>query len=119
MVCFLTGLILAVRTAKETTHDFQILKKSKLKINRNANIRIKAFKESKSYIQNRKCHTKHQSIIRSQKSKSSIIGNWQKNAPALNIEIGNARYFAFAKNNIAGSIKTMRRLGNWFQQLSI
>ncbi len=39
MVCFLTGLILALRTAKGTTHDFQILKNSKLKINRNANIK--------------------------------------------------------------------------------
>jgi IS5 family transposase len=35
----LTGLILAVRSARRTTHDFKILKKSKLKINQNANIK--------------------------------------------------------------------------------
>jgi IS5 family transposase len=35
----LTGLILAVRSARGTTHDFKILKKSKLKINQNANIK--------------------------------------------------------------------------------
>ena len=39
LVCFLTGLILAVRSARGTTHDFKILKKSKLKINENANIK--------------------------------------------------------------------------------
>jgi len=35
----LTGLILAVRSARGTTHDFKILKKSKLEINENANIK--------------------------------------------------------------------------------
>ncbi len=39
MVCFLTGLILAVRSARGTTHDFQILKKSNLLINPNAKIK--------------------------------------------------------------------------------
>ena len=39
IVCFLTGLILAVRSVRGTTHDFKILKKSKLKINRNACIK--------------------------------------------------------------------------------
>ena len=39
IVCFLTGLILAVRSARGTTHDFKILKKSKLEINENANIK--------------------------------------------------------------------------------
>jgi IS5 family transposase len=38
-VCFLTGLILAVRSARGTTHDFQILKKSNLDINPNAKIK--------------------------------------------------------------------------------
>ena len=35
----MTGLILAVRSSRGTTHDFKILKKSKLKINQNANIK--------------------------------------------------------------------------------
>jgi hypothetical protein len=35
----LTGLILAVRCARGTTHDFQILKKSNLDINPNAKIK--------------------------------------------------------------------------------
>ena len=35
----MTGLILAVRSARGTTHDFQILKKSNLDINPNANIK--------------------------------------------------------------------------------
>lgn len=35
----MTGLILAVRSARGTTHDFKILKKSKLEINENANIK--------------------------------------------------------------------------------
>lgn len=35
----MTGLILAVRSARATTHDFKILKKSKLEINENANIK--------------------------------------------------------------------------------
>ncbi|MGI8788827.1 MAG: transposase family protein [Pyrinomonadaceae bacterium] len=39
LVCFLTGLILAVRSARGTTHDFQILKKSGLEINPNARIK--------------------------------------------------------------------------------
>jgi hypothetical protein len=39
IVCFLTGLILAVRSARGTTHDFQILKKSGLKINPEARIK--------------------------------------------------------------------------------
>jgi len=39
IVCFLTGLILATRSARGTTHDFQILKKSDLDINRNARIK--------------------------------------------------------------------------------
>lgn len=39
IVCFLTGLILAVRSARGTTHDFQILKKSNLDINPNAKLK--------------------------------------------------------------------------------
>lgn len=39
IVCFLTGLILAGRSSRGTTHDFQILKKSNLDINPNANIK--------------------------------------------------------------------------------
>jgi IS5 family transposase len=39
IVCFLTGLILAVRSARGTRHDFQILKKSDLDINKNAQIK--------------------------------------------------------------------------------
>ena len=39
IVCFLTGLILAVRSARGTIHDFQILKKSNLDINPNAKIK--------------------------------------------------------------------------------
>jgi hypothetical protein len=39
IVCFLTGLILAVRSARGTTHDFQILKKSNLEINPSACIK--------------------------------------------------------------------------------
>lgn len=39
IVCFLTGLILAVRSARGTTHDFQILKKSNFDINPNAKIK--------------------------------------------------------------------------------
>lgn len=39
IICFLTGLILATRSARGTTHDFQILKKSDLDINPNARIK--------------------------------------------------------------------------------
>lgn len=39
IVCFLTGLILAVRSARGTTHDFQILKKSNLDIHPDARIK--------------------------------------------------------------------------------
>lgn len=39
MVCLLTGLILAVRSARGSSHDFKVLKKSKLKINRKAKIK--------------------------------------------------------------------------------
>ncbi len=39
LVCFLTGLILAVRCSRGTTHDFKILKKSRLKINKSARIK--------------------------------------------------------------------------------
>ncbi len=39
IICFLTGLILATRSARGTTHDFQILKKSGLDIHPDANIK--------------------------------------------------------------------------------
>lgn len=39
LVCFLTGLILSVRCARGTTHDFQILKTSDLEINPDAQIK--------------------------------------------------------------------------------
>lgn len=39
IVCFLTGLILSIRSARGTTHDFQILKKSGLNINPDAQIK--------------------------------------------------------------------------------
>ena len=39
IICFLTGLILSVRSARGTTHDFQILKNSKLEINSEAEIK--------------------------------------------------------------------------------
>jgi hypothetical protein len=39
LVCFLTGLILSVRCARGTTHDFKILKKSELEINPKAKIK--------------------------------------------------------------------------------
>lgn len=39
IVCFLTGLILATRSSRGTTHDFQILKKSDLDINPDALIK--------------------------------------------------------------------------------
>ncbi len=39
LVCFLTGLILSVRCARGTRHDFKILKESDLKINENAQIK--------------------------------------------------------------------------------
>ena len=39
LVCFLTGLILAVRCARGTTHDFKILKESDLDINEDAQIK--------------------------------------------------------------------------------
>jgi DDE superfamily endonuclease len=40
IVCFLTGIILSVRCARGTKHDFKILKESKLKINENAQIKV-------------------------------------------------------------------------------
>jgi len=39
IICFLTGLILSVRCARGTTHDFKILKKSDLDINPDAQIK--------------------------------------------------------------------------------
>ena len=39
IVCFLTGIILAVRSARGSIHDFNILKDSQLEINENANIK--------------------------------------------------------------------------------
>lgn len=39
IVCFLTGIILAVRSARGSTHDFKILTGSQLQINENANIK--------------------------------------------------------------------------------
>ena len=39
VVCFLTGMILAVRSARGSMHDFKILKQSNLKINADANIK--------------------------------------------------------------------------------
>jgi len=40
IVCCLTGLILAVRCSRGTTHDCQILKKSRLQINQHACIKV-------------------------------------------------------------------------------
>lgn len=39
LVCFLTGLILSVRCAGGTTHDFKILKQSGLEVNPNGKIK--------------------------------------------------------------------------------
>ena len=39
LICFLTGLILSVRCARGTTHDFKILKQSGLDINPDANLK--------------------------------------------------------------------------------
>ena len=39
IVCFLTGIILSVRCARGTKHDFRIFKESKLKINENAQVK--------------------------------------------------------------------------------
>src|SRR5687767_946938 len=39
IVCFFSGLILSVRCARGTTHDFKILKQSRLEINPNALIK--------------------------------------------------------------------------------
>lgn len=40
IVCFLTGMILAVRCARGTKHDFKMLKESGLKINKNAQFKV-------------------------------------------------------------------------------
>ena len=67
----MTGLILAVRSSRGTTHDFKILKKSKLKINRNANIKVdKGFQGIKElYPKSEVPHkaSKHHPLTREQK----------------------------------------------------
>ncbi len=71
IVCFLTGLILAVRSARGSTHDFKILKTSKLEINENANIKTdKGFLGIKKlYPQAEVPHkaSKHHPLTRQQK----------------------------------------------------
>ncbi len=83
IICFLTGLILAVRSAKGTTHDFQILKKSKLKINHRANIKTdkgfqgiqKLYPNSEVPIKASKHHplTKQQKQYNRQLAKERIV----------------------------------------------
>jgi IS5 family transposase len=71
IVCFLTGLILAVRSARGTTHDFKILKKSKLPINKNARIKVdKGFLGIKQLYPNSEIPhkaSKHHPLTREQK----------------------------------------------------
>ncbi len=71
IVCFLTGLILAVRSARGTTYDFKILKKSKLPINKNARIKVdKGFLGIKQLYPNSEIPhkaSKHHPLTREQK----------------------------------------------------
>jgi DDE superfamily endonuclease len=71
IVCFLTGLILATRSARGTTQDFQILKKSNLDINPNAKIKTdKGFLEIKRLYPNAEVphkSSKHHPLTKEQK----------------------------------------------------
>ncbi len=71
VVCFLTGIILSVRSAKGSIHDFKILKQSKLKINENANIKTdKGFLGIKKLYPNAEVPykaSKHHPLTREQK----------------------------------------------------
>lgn len=71
LVCFLTGLILAVRCARGTTHDFKILKESDLDINENAQIKTdKGFIGIKELYPNSQVPhkaSKHHPLSRAQK----------------------------------------------------
>jgi hypothetical protein len=70
----------------------------------------KAFSESRNYIRTQRFRIKPQNIIRSPKSRKSIIGNWHKRASWWNTAIENARYSEFAKLNIAGNIKIISNI---------
>jgi len=71
LVCFLTGLILSVRCARGTTHDFKILKQSGLEINPDAQIKTdKGFIGIKELYPNSQVphkSSKHHPLTREQK----------------------------------------------------
>lgn len=72
MVCFLTGLILAVRSARGSVHDFKILKNSGLQINEAANIKTDAgFQGIKELYPKAECPykaSKNQPLTREEKA---------------------------------------------------
>ncbi len=116
IVCFLTGLILAVRSSRGTMHDFKILKKSKLNINKDARIKgdLGFYGIQKLYPNAELPYksSKHHPLSKEQKQYNRQLAKERIVVKHIN---RNARYSEFAKNNIAGNIKTVRKLGNWFQ----
>jgi uncharacterized protein (DUF2344 family) len=83
IVCFLTGLILSVRCARGTSHDFQILKNSDLDISPDARIKTdkgflgikQLFPNSEVPVKSSKHHplTKEQKQANRQLAKQRII----------------------------------------------
>ena len=112
IVCFLTGFILAVRSARGSTHDFQILKTSKLEINENANIKTdKGFLGIKKlYPQAEVPHkaSKHHPLTREQKQYNRQLA---KERTIVEHRIRECKIFRICKDQYRGKHKNYEK--NW------
>ena len=112
IVCFLTGLILAVRSARGSTHDFKILKTSKLEINENANI-----KTDKGFLGIKKLYpkaevphkaSKHHRLTREQKQYNRQLAKERTIVEHRNRE---CKIFRICKEQYRGKHKNYEK--NW------
>ena len=110
IVCFLTGLILSVRCARGTTHDFKILKKSNLDINPNAKIKTdKGFVGIKQLYPNAEVphkSSKHHPLTKEQKQSNRQLAKERIMIEHRNRE---CKIFRICKEQYRGKHKNYER----------
>ena len=106
----MTGLILSVRCARGTTHDFKILKKSNLDINRNAKIKTdKGFVGIKQLYPNAEVphkSSKHHPLTKEQKQSNRQLAKERIMIEHRNRE---CKIFRICKEQYRGKHKNYER----------
>jgi hypothetical protein len=112
IVCFLTGIILAVRSARGSIHDFKILTGSKLEINENANIKTdKGFQGIQKLYKNAESPykaSKHHPLTREQKQYNRKLAKERTMVEHRNRE---CKIFKICKEQYRGKHKNYEK--NW------